>query len=85
MSTNTPAPPEPVDRCVCLDITFASLIETARREGLDFAALKARTRCSTGCGLCEPYVKLSLATGKDRWPVMSETQTRIMLNQLKPT
>lgn len=59
-----------VDRCVCTDQSFAELLRTARREGLDFDGLVARTGCCTGCGTCEPYIRLTLDTGRTVHPVL---------------
>jgi bacterioferritin-associated ferredoxin len=60
-----------VDRCVCHEITFAALKRLADTEGLDFDGLRARTRCCTGCGLCEPYVRLMLKDGRTSFPVLT--------------
>ncbi len=80
-----PHAPEPIDRCVCHGVTLARLVQLARDDHLDLPQLKQRTRCCTSCGLCEPYVKLSLATGKARWPVLSPAQAQELLNRLTPS
>lgn len=59
-----------VTRCICHDVLFAELIALAAREGLDFAALRDRTGCGTGCGMCEPYIHAALRTGRAAQPVM---------------
>lgn len=61
-----------VDRCVCHDITFAELLRRARDAELTFEELQARTGCATGCALCEPYIRLALATGRSTFPVLDE-------------
>jgi len=53
-----------IDRCVCEDKTFAKLLATARREGLDLAGLAGREGCGTHCGLCVAYVRRALETGE---------------------
>jgi len=63
-----------VTRCVCADVSLAELIELARREGLGYEGLSARTGCGGGCGLCEPYVRLALRTGKPELPVLSAAE-----------
>ncbi len=60
----------PVDRCVCHNRCFDELKALAHAEGLGFEALCERTRCSTGCGMCGPYVRLMLATGRTRFPAL---------------
>lgn len=60
-----------VDRCICHDITLAQLKAIAQRDGLSFDALRERTRCSTGCTLCEPYVRRMLKTGETVLPILS--------------
>lgn len=62
-----PAAPLVVDRCVCAEVTFAALAELATGgpgPSLDLDALRRRTGCCAGCGLCEPYVRLMLRTGR---------------------
>jgi bacterioferritin-associated ferredoxin len=59
-----------VDRCICADISFADLVRLARDEGLSLDGLAARTGCTKGCRLCEPYVRLALATGSMAFPVL---------------
>lgn len=63
-----------VDQCICFDVPFARLLRLHQDEGLDLEGLKARTRCCRGCGLCEPYVKLTLLTGRTEWPVLHEDE-----------
>jgi len=53
-----------IDRCVCVNVTFAELKETAEAEGLDAAALGRRYGCGLGCGLCSPYVRRMVRTGE---------------------
>ena len=59
-----------VDRCICHNVSFAECLRLARDEGLSRREVVARTGCTTGCGLCEPYVRLTLAAGRSEWPVM---------------
>lgn len=63
-----------VDRCVCHDVSFAALLRLHAEQGLDLEALKARTGCCTGCGTCEPYVRLALRTGDVSFPVLTPAQ-----------
>lgn len=60
-----------VDRCICHDRTLAALKALAREKSLDADGLRHETGCGTSCGLCFPYVRLMLATGKTRFPVMT--------------
>lgn len=65
--------PTPVDRCVCMDVTFERLHRLAAHgAGLD--ELRRRTGCGAGCGLCIPYIRAMLATGRTRFPVMSPAE-----------
>jgi formate dehydrogenase assembly factor FdhD len=61
-----------VDRCVCHKIPFKLLdqvvenehdIETESAEAI-LDALKRRTLCSTGCGMCRPYILRMIETGQ---------------------
>jgi bacterioferritin-associated ferredoxin len=53
-----------VDRCVCFNKTFAELKRLREQSGGGFAELQAATRCGSNCGLCVPYIKLMLVTGR---------------------
>lgn len=55
-----------VDRCICHNLTFEDLLALARDTGLDAEALRKATGCGTSCGLCWPYVRLTIATSEVR-------------------
>jgi len=74
----------PVDRCVCHQVPFAELLRLARDEGLGIDALVERTGCTTGCGTCEPYIRLAIATGRHELPPMSPAQIDAILDHLSP-
>ncbi|MEM0983021.1 MAG: (2Fe-2S)-binding protein [Planctomycetota bacterium] len=71
-----------VDRCVCHDVSLEEILRIARADGLDLAQVAARTGCTTGCGMCRPYVRLTLATGRVRWPLMSGATAERELERL---
>ncbi len=73
--------PTPVDRCVCLKVTFAELLRLRAETGAGFEKLQERTGCGRGCGLCVPYVKAALATGRARLPVLSEEKLKAMTDE----
>jgi hypothetical protein len=45
-------------------MTFERLRSLAEQGGLDFDALRAKTRCCTACRMCEPYIRRMLLTGE---------------------
>lgn len=53
-----------IERCVCVNVSFAELLESSRAEGLDQEGLERRFGCCRGCGLCAPYVRRMLRTGE---------------------
>ena len=53
-----------IDRCVCVNVTFAEMREVSRAEGLGLDGLERRYGCCRGCGLCSPYVRRMLRTGE---------------------
>ncbi len=73
--------PALVDRCVCMDITFAEMLELVEQERLTLQGLMARTGCGTGCTSCRGYVRLVLATGRDRLPVLEPAQIEGFLDR----
>ena len=61
-----------VDRCVCHHVPFKLLdqiverehdVETESTEQI-FQDLQKRTKCSTGCGMCRPYILRMIETGQ---------------------
>ncbi|MEO1584938.1 MAG: (2Fe-2S)-binding protein [Planctomycetota bacterium] len=60
----------PVDRCVCHTVPFTELKQLADAGTDSFDDLSMETGCGTGCGMCEPYVRLMLKTGQTSFPVM---------------
>lgn len=58
-----------VDRCVCFNVTFAQLHRFAESRECDEAALRREFQCGRGCGLCIPYIREMLETGRTVFPV----------------
>jgi bacterioferritin-associated ferredoxin len=71
-------PDGPVDRCVCAHVDFAEFKRQADRLGLDLEELCRRTGCGLGCGCCRPYLRVVLATGRTRLPVLTPEQFAAM-------
>lgn len=65
----TSDPEQPVDRCVCANVTFAEMNRSIELQGGDIESLRARFRCGAGCAMCVPYVRAMLATGRVRFAV----------------
>lgn len=61
-----------VDRCVCHNVTLSRIRERIDEltsvgdvpEDLLLARLASEMKCTTGCGMCEPYVRLTIRTGR---------------------
>ncbi len=54
-----------IDRCLCYDVRFADLKETADATGAEtVAALQAHVTFGQNCQLCHPYVRRMLRTGE---------------------
>lgn len=71
----------PVTRCVCHNLSFDELKRRADAESLSLDELKERTRCATGCGMCEPYIQLMLLTGETRFRVLNSTIMKIQIQK----
>ncbi len=71
----------PVTRCVCHNLSFDELKRRADAERLSFEQLRDRTRCASGCGMCEPYIQLMLLTGETRFRVMNTTIMKIQIQK----
>ena len=72
-----------VDRCICFDLSFAELKRIAAAGRLDFEALQRATRCSTNCALCEPYIRLMLATGRTAFSVLAPVEVDRILREAR--
>lgn len=57
----------PVKQCVCFERTFRELKESGAKT-LD--EIIERFHCSTGCGLCSPYIQRMLQTGETEFEVI---------------
>ncbi len=61
-----------VDRCVCHEVPLttirARIEELVAARGMPedeiMSRLAAELKCTTGCGMCEPYVRLTVRTGR---------------------
>lgn len=72
-----------VTHCLCYDLSFEHLRALAREHHLTFEELQTRTKCSTGCTMCEPYVRLMLKTGRTSLPVLSPAQVDQILKEAR--
>lgn len=59
-----------VDQCVCRGVSFEEMLRLHREEGLSVQAIKARTGACRQCRRCEPYIHLTLATGRTEHPAV---------------
>lgn len=54
-----------VTKCVCSDITFERVKEIASEEGYNsIEELQTHGISCVSCGLCEPYLEITLDTGQ---------------------
>ncbi len=63
-----------VSRCVCRNLSFATLLADARAGGLTLDQLVDSTGCGTGCGLCLPYILRVLRTGEAEQGILSAAE-----------
>ena len=75
---NNPMNTGQVDRCVCRDVLFAEMVRM-QSEGASFDRIRQMTGCGQQCGLCVPYIRAALATGRVSLPVMTSLQLRAMV------
>ena len=57
-----------ITRCVCFDVTFATLKVYADKHGCGLDELTKRFGCGRGCALCVPYIRRILLTGETSFP-----------------
>lgn len=53
-----------IDRCICRGVPFAQLLPLAREAQWTVPDLVRETGCGGQCGLCRPYLRRMLETGK---------------------
>lgn len=70
-----------VDRCYCRGVPFVLLKELAALWGPDLDRLSDITGCGTGCGMCRPYIRLMLETGRTDLPVLSSQDFDRMMRE----
>jgi bacterioferritin-associated ferredoxin len=63
-----------IDRCVCLNVTFRHLKEVSGQTGCaSVKELQAHEEFGTKCGLCKPYVREMLRSGKTEFHAIIRT------------
>ena len=53
-----------VSRCICRGVEFADLLPRAKASGWGLDDLIRETGCGGQCGLCRPYLREMLLTGR---------------------
>jgi len=53
-----------IDRCVCRQILFADLLPRVRAGAWQLPDLIRETGCGGSCGLCQPYLRAMIGTGR---------------------
>ncbi len=61
-----------IDRCVCANRTFASLLGEAQHDDLSLDQLATRCGAGDGCRTCLPYLRQTLATGQTVYDALIE-------------
>ncbi|MCU0689224.1 MAG: hypothetical protein MUE97_05740 [Phycisphaerales bacterium] len=69
-----------VDRCICYNVPFSEVASLAK-SGQSFDAISETTGCCQGCGMCEPYVRVVIATGRVSLPVLTRAQADVIVSQ----
>ena len=53
-----------IDRCVCYGLLFETILERATEEEWTIEDIKTILGCGDACGMCVPYMKEMLRSGK---------------------
>ena len=67
-----------VERCICHEVSLEEVVRRAK-AGQSFAQIQSETKCCTGCGMCEAYVHVAMATGQSHLAVLSAGQVEEIL------
>tara|TARA_B100000614_G_scaffold262909_1_gene300995 strand:+ start:485477 stop:485662 length:186 start_codon:yes stop_codon:yes gene_type:complete len=57
-----------VDRCICFDTTFKEILELVE-SGKTLEEVMEETGAGQGCGMCIPYIQLTIETKQVDHPV----------------
>jgi bacterioferritin-associated ferredoxin len=69
-----------VNRCICYEVPLSEVAARAQR-GEGFDQISAATGCCQGCGMCEPYVRVTIATGRTDLPVMNRVEAQRLIDE----
>lgn len=69
-----------VTRCICYEVPLSEVANRAK-QGQGFDEISTATGCCQGCGMCEPYVRVTIATGRTNLPIMSKAQAQQIIDQ----
>lgn len=53
-----------INKCVCFNLTFAEIIEIAKKNNWNLEDIQKNLGCGTRCELCVPYIQISIKTGQ---------------------
>jgi len=70
-----------VDRCVCFDQPFEKLLALSQEHGWGFEELSEATGCGRGCGMCRPYIRVVLTTGRTSIPLTNGSTLRAIADR----
>ena len=70
-----------VTHCVCTDTSFSEVLRMHREDGLSFQEIKDSFGVCDGCTTCEPYVLLTLRTGRVVHPVLASSEVNEILRE----
>lgn len=59
-----------IDRCVCRNRPFRELLPEAQSRQWSLNQLIRETGCGGQCGLCKPYLREMLATGRTEFDTL---------------
>jgi bacterioferritin-associated ferredoxin len=69
-----------VDRCICYEVPFTTVAQRAK-AGENYEQISRATGCCQGCGMCERYVRVVIATGRTSLPVLTFQQADDIVEQ----
>lgn len=70
-----------VDRCVCTGVTLSHCKQLAEEIGAVYEEVLRLTNAGDGCGLCLPYIRVALLTGRTKIPVLTPDEYQRIVAQ----
>ena len=72
-----------INRCICHNVSFAKMLQLMADKNLTIKEAMEKTGAGGNCGLCIPYIRLSVEIGKTSHPVIDRGKSNSMVRKMR--